>query len=168
MSSIIIVFASAIGGLPIISFFITIVVIYWCCYDPKMKLLEWGSARNVQEQAFSYQKLFWPITVGTNRSSDLKIFANSRPSASNFKSFSRTLEHFFLKVGQNSFGNKIPFFLPEMGFVGVKHNFCQYLPQTTIVCSSDIRRSNLEWPIRRLKSRWFLYPCHVWSSVVLE
>ena len=41
--------------------------------------------------------------------SDLKIFADSRPSASNFKSFSRSLEQFFLTVGQNSFGNKIPF-----------------------------------------------------------
>ena len=41
--------------------------------------------------------------------SDLKNFANSRPSASNFKSFSRSLEQFFLTVGQNNFGNKIPF-----------------------------------------------------------
>ena len=40
--------------------------------------------------------------------SDLKIFENSRPSASNFKSFSRTLEISFLTVGQNNFGNKIP------------------------------------------------------------
>ena len=37
-----------------------------------------------------------------------KSFANSQPSA--FKSFSRSLEHFFLTVGQNKFGNKIPFF----------------------------------------------------------
>ena len=35
-------------------------------------------------------------------------FANSRPSASNFKSFSRSLEQFFLTVSQNNFGNKIP------------------------------------------------------------
>ena len=35
-----------------------------------------------------------------------KKFANS---ASNFKSFSRSLEQFFLTVGQNNFGNKIPF-----------------------------------------------------------
>ena len=48
--------------------------------------------RNLQEQvkkAFCYQKLFWPFTVWINCSSDLKIFANSRPSALNFKSFSR-------------------------------------------------------------------------------
>ena len=45
-----------------------------------------------------------------NCSSDLKHFSNSRPSASNFKSFSRSLEQFFLTVGQNNFGNKIPYF----------------------------------------------------------
>ena len=42
---------------------------------------------------------------------DLKTFANSWPSASNFKGFSRSLEQFFLTVGQNNFGNKIPFTL---------------------------------------------------------
>ena len=54
--------------------------------------------------------MFWPFTVWTNCSSDIKFFANSRPSASNFKSFSRSLEQFFLIVCQNNFGNKIPFF----------------------------------------------------------
>ena len=68
--------------------------------------------RNLQEQvikAFCYQKLFWPLTVWTNCSSDLKIFANSRPSASNLQTFSWSLERFFLTVGQNNFGNKITF-----------------------------------------------------------
>ena len=68
--------------------------------------------RNLQEQvkkAFYYQKLFRPFTVWINCSSDLKFFSNSWPSASNFKSFSRSLEQFFLTVGQNNFGNKIPF-----------------------------------------------------------
>ena len=54
--------------------------------------------RNLQEQAekaFCYQKLFWPFTVWINCSSDLNHFANSQPSASNFKSFSRSLEQFF-------------------------------------------------------------------------
>ena len=46
-----------------------------------------------------------------NCSSDLKNFANSRPSASNFKSFSRSLEQFFVTVGQNNFGSKIPLIL---------------------------------------------------------
>ena len=64
-----------------------------------------------------------------NCSSDFKHFANFGTSASNFKSFSQSLEHFFsqsrseqfwkqnttnliciffLKVGQNNFGNKVP------------------------------------------------------------
>ena len=67
--------------------------------------------RKLQEQdkkAFCYQKLFWPFTVWINCSSDLKKFENSRPSASNFKSFSQSLNQFFLTVGQNNFGNKIP------------------------------------------------------------
>ena len=68
--------------------------------------------RNLQEQVkkvFFYQKLFWPFTAWINCSSDLKTFANSWPSASNFKSFSILLEQFFLTVGQNNFGNKISF-----------------------------------------------------------
>ena len=68
--------------------------------------------RNLQEQveiAFCYQKLFWPFTVWINCSCELKNFENSWLSASNFKSFSRSLEQFFLTVGQNNFGNKIPF-----------------------------------------------------------
>ena len=74
--------------------------------------------RNLQEQvkkAFCYQKLFWPFTIWINSSSDLKNVANSWPSTSNFKSFSRSLEQFFLTVGQNNFGNKIPL-LTSVGF----------------------------------------------------
>ena len=41
--------------------------------------------------------------------SDLKMFANSRPSALNYKSFSQSLEQFFPTLGQNNFGNKISF-----------------------------------------------------------
>ena len=52
--------------------------------------------------------MFWPFNAWINCSSDLKNFANSRPSASNFKSFSRSLKQFFLTVGENNFGNKIP------------------------------------------------------------
>ena len=43
--------------------------------------------RNLQEQvkkAFCYQKLFWPFTVWVNCDGDLKDFANSWPSGSNF------------------------------------------------------------------------------------
>ena len=68
--------------------------------------------RNLQKQvkkAFCYQKLFWPFTVWINCSSDLKNFANSPPSASNFKNFIQSFEQFFLTVGRNNFGNKIPY-----------------------------------------------------------
>ena len=44
-----------------------------------------------------------------NFSSDLKNFENSWPSASIFKSYSQSLEQFFLIAGQNYFGNKILF-----------------------------------------------------------
>ena len=67
-------------------------------------LIYYLDMRNLQEQVkttFCYQKLFWPFTVWINCSSDLKLFANSRPSATNFKSFSRSIEQFFLKLGQN-------------------------------------------------------------------
>ena len=69
--------------------------------------------RNHQEQdkkAFCYQKLLWPFTVWINWSSDLKNFVNSRAPTWNFKSFSQSLEQFFLTLGQNNFGNKIPLF----------------------------------------------------------
>ena len=39
--------------------------------------------------------MFWPFTVWLNCSSDLKTFANSQPSASNFKSFSLITRTFF-------------------------------------------------------------------------
>ena len=75
--------------------------------------------RNLQEQvkkAFCYQKLFCPFTVWMNCSSDLKIFADSQPSASNFKSFSQSLDQFFLTVHQNNFVNKISFTLIWLQF----------------------------------------------------
>ena len=55
--------------------------------------------------------MFWNFTVWINCSSELKIFANSWLSASNFKSLTRSLKQFFLTVDQNNFGNKIWFHL---------------------------------------------------------
>ena len=95
--------------------------------------------RNLQEQvkkAFCYQKLFWSFTVWINCSSDLKNFANSRPSASNFKFFSRSLEQFFLTVGQNNFGNKIPLLRPRKQIFLHQYfypNFNIYLPSIRLV-----------------------------------
>ena len=97
--------------------------------------------RNLQEQvkkAFCYQKFFWPFTVWINCYSDLKHFANSRPSASNFKSFSRSLEQFFLTVGQNNFGNKIPFppFKWLILFQNIKH-LKKKLPDKSLISQSS-------------------------------
>ena len=55
---------------------------------------------------FQNIKLFWPFTVQIDCSCDLKKL----PSASNFKSFSQSLEQFFLTEGQNKFWNEIPMF----------------------------------------------------------
>ena len=63
--------------------------------------------RNLQEQvkkAVCYQKLFWPLTVWINCSSNLKNLAKF----SAFKSFSFLQEQFFLTAGHNNFDNKIP------------------------------------------------------------
>ena len=54
------------------------------------------------------RKTFDAKMIGWTHFSDLKIFANSWPSASNIKNFSRSLEQFFHTVGHNNFGNKIP------------------------------------------------------------
>ena len=77
----------------------------WCLMS--RPVLIWETSRNKLKKAFCFQ-LFWHFTVWINCSMDFKVFANSWPSASNFKSFSRSLEQFFLTLGQNNFGNKIP------------------------------------------------------------
>ncbi len=53
-------------------------------------------------KALYSQKLLIPFTVFLYCSNYLKKFANSQPST------------FFLTVGQNNFGNKIPFFISGM------------------------------------------------------
>ena len=58
---------------------------------------------NFNSNDFCYQNLFWPFNVWINCSNDHKNFANSRPSASNFKSFSRSLKPFW--TDQNCFGH---------------------------------------------------------------
>ena len=72
---------------------------------------------NIQEQvkkAFCCQKWFWPFTVWTNCSSDLK-------------SFTRSLEQFFLTVGQNNFDNELPIFhFKNHTFFNVKYSYLKY------------------------------------------
>ena len=72
-------------------------------------LLDTGNLQEQVKKAFCYQKLFWPFTVRTNCSSDLKFFANSWPSVLNFKSFSLITRTIFSHSRSEQFGNKIPF-----------------------------------------------------------
>ena len=71
--------------------------------------------RSIQEQlkkAFCYQNLFWPFTVWTNCSVDLKHFPNSQSLVLNFKRFTWSLGQFFFTVAHttvssNSFHGQI-------------------------------------------------------------
>ena len=67
--------------------------------------------RNLQNKL----KILLPktFTVWTNCSSDLKIFANSQPSASNFKKNSRSLEQFFLTVGDTIYFSIFTWYKPD-------------------------------------------------------
>ena len=68
----------------------------------------------------SFTKNCSDLSLWINCSSDLKNFANSQPSAS-LKSFSRSLELFFLKVSQN---NLVTFFSIVKQFVKISiHSF---------------------------------------------
>ena len=63
------------------------------------------------------------------------FLANSRPSVSNFKSLSRSLEHFFLTVGHNNFGKKIPL-IPLLDYEG----YDDYYDDGETKCHSDQHR----------------------------
>ena len=123
--------------------------------------------RNLQEQvkkAFCYQKLFWPFTVWINNPSDLKNFSNSRPSASNFKSFSQTLEQFFLTVGQNNFGNNIPVFLLELWWTIVGKS------TPAIVTPLWSRSHTLDWFWKIYRKFYLLHfdpPLYSFKSILL-
>ena len=111
--------------------------------------------RNLQEQvkkAFCYQQLFWPLIVWINCSCDLKFFSNSWLSASNFKSLSRSLEHFFLTVDQNNFGNKIPLF------------YCNDLLHCIFAKSDQVKGFCPLWT----NAMWFLKILLDWKSVLQE
>ena len=64
-------------------------------------------ASNAPFEVFEFSNMFRLYSdLSLFEDSELKKFANSRP-----QSFSRSLEHFFLAVGQNIFGNKILFLI---------------------------------------------------------
>ena len=99
--------------------------------------------RNLQEQvkeAFCYQKIFWPLTVWSLLISSLVLVISKflqilglLPRIS--KVFFWSLEQFFLTVGQNNFGNKIPLF----------QKIIQQLPR---------KRPKLPYPWRFDKKMW--------------
>ena len=86
------------------------------CFD----LLDLRNLQQKSKKVFSFQKLLFK----KNCSSDLKLFATSRPSASNFKCFSQSLEQFFLTVCQNKFGDKIP--------ISMNLTFFSHYPRSSI------------------------------------
>ena len=76
-----------------------------------------------------------------NCSSDLKNFANS---SSNFKSFSQSLERFFLTVSPINLGNKIPFFLSLPSLPSLYVSFISH----TLWALSAKKKKRLYRPIR--------------------
>ena len=68
--------------------------------------------RNLQEQVkkvFCYQKLFWPFIFWIHFSSVWEFLLKFEAEGREFSNILRSLEQFFLTVGQNNFGNKISF-----------------------------------------------------------
>ena len=99
--------------------------------------------------------------------SDLNFFSNFRSAFSpKFKSFSRSLEHFFLTVGQINFGNKIPFpWVWPFQIFDVSFRFkCQLL---RIKQSYLILNWILIWTSYKLMKvfcNWFLFGWYVWTK----
>ena len=82
------------------------------------------------------------------------MFENSWPSASNFKRFSWSLEHFFLTEGRNNFGNKIPFFFSSSIWCVLGCWRCLW----KFSIRNSFRFFGLLW---NLYSLWFLFSdCH--------
>ena len=100
--------------------------------------------------------MFWPFSAWINWSSDLKKFANSRPSALNFKKISRSLEQFFLTVGQNNFGNKVPF----MSSLKIKKN----KPEVCNFCTCNLK-STFRPQVVGHNSHWKTGLSPVWISL---
>ena len=94
-------------------------------------------------KTFCYQNFFIPFTVWINCSSNLKIIANSQPSVSNFKSFSRSLEQFFLTVGQNNFGPK------KLLSICHRMKFCQIAPFMSVTVIFGLPFFFSPWGLRK-------------------
>ena len=102
---------------------------------------------NVQEQvkkALCYQKLFLPFTVWINCSNDLKKFANSQPSTSNFKSFSHSRsEQFGQQNTISATSAQIFRFLWFMPSLGVRSPWFKAINTTLTVGKSSWKSSQV-------------------------
>ena len=120
--------------------------------------------RNLQEQvkkAFCYQKMFWPFTVWINCSSDLKSFANSCPSASNFKIFSQSVKQFSLTVGQKILVTKYHF--PKENREYLHKIIDAYKLTQKLLCTTLLKGSRFLWNLGSMLQRkdfatWWLLP----------
>ena len=90
----------------------------------------------------------------------LKIFENSWPSASNFNIFSRSIVQFFLTVGQNNFGNKIPILrkLPN------SNQDWSNIKRVSLDLILDIRRSNLLTEFQKIPHSTLVIPYYLASD----
>ena len=129
--------------------------IYW----PLIVLIYqmWETSRNKLNKHSVTKNCSDLFTVWINCSSDLKFFANFRPSASNFKSFSQSLGQFFLTVGQSNFATKYqlsenPTNLYFLGFYRKRMN---------------VKKKGKSWPRswikRKLKSPSWMHNSKVWQ-----
>ena len=113
---------------------------------------------------WEYQKLFWPFTVWINCSSDLKNFANSWHSASNFKSYFLSLAQFFHTVGQNNFGNKIPFQTCGDIFSNVEHwsivsSQTWFFSKKLLIC----KEVSISWTLALADLTWTAEVKYIWK-----
>ena len=106
--------------------------------------------------------MFWPFTVWIKCSIDLKTFLNCRPSVSNFKSFSRSLEQYHShSIVQNNFGHKIPI-LVVCVFKNILASLCQPFDQE-FPTSEDDRVATLDYTLLVKNFTALLEDFHLWS-----
>ena len=112
----------------------------------------------------TYKNKFKKHSV-TKNCSDLSLFpklfcwTNSQHSASNFKSFSRSVEQFFLTVGQKNFGNKIPIFtlMSELKLSTANISPTDAAGLTSIFCAFDLSFCGTAYSLATSKYMYFLF-----------
>ena len=107
--------------------------------------------------------MYRPFTVRINCSGDLITFSNSQPTASNFKSFSQSLEHFFLTVGLEQFWTQNTINASLHRFNNLSFMICRINQSIWSRKPRSCRRNchfslwvwyQLLWYLRSLQGRW--------------